>query len=180
MGVGRSTSVVVLALGLPLLLAVLLLGALGFRFTYTGSVPVGIYRLVADPPARGTVVLFCLPESVAALALHRGYVGTTGRIGECENGVQLYGKPVLALPGDTVAITPEGLALNGTPVRDSRPLRHDRAGRMLPHPAWGEYVIAPDHVFVFSPFHPEAFDSRYYGSVPDSLVVSVVKPVWLW
>ena len=42
----------------------------GIRFTLTPSMPIGFYRLVDEPLAKGTMVTFCPPAWAAAFACH--------------------------------------------------------------------------------------------------------------
>src|SRR5881296_3871198 len=89
----------------------------GLRLNLTGSLPVGLYVAAGGTPVRGALVLVCLPPEVAAFASARGYVP---RGGACPGGVLLIGKPVLAIAGDTVTVTPTGLLVNGAPVLNSQ------------------------------------------------------------
>src|SRR5712664_994711 len=110
-------------------IVLLMIGCLaGLRLNLTGSLPVGLYVTSASMPARGALVLACLPAKVAAFAHARGYVP---RGGECPNGVAPIGKPVAAIAGDTIAVTPAGLFVNGVAVPNSRALATDRKGRPL-------------------------------------------------
>lgn len=113
---------------------------LGFRFNLTSSLPVGLYRVTNDLPAleRGTIVLYCLPKSVAAFAHDRGYVPSGGR---CAAGLMPVGKVVVAIPGDTVGITTRGITVNGKVQLHSRPLIRDRKGKRLPQLVGGSYAV---------------------------------------
>src|SRR6266851_977069 len=84
----------------------------GLRLNLTGSLPVGLYLAVGAASARGALVLVCLPPQVAAFARARGYVP---RGGACPGGVVPIGKPIVAMPGDTVTVTPTGMLVNGAP-----------------------------------------------------------------
>src|SRR5881296_3096055 len=94
----------------------------GLRLNLTGSLPVGLYLAAGDVPARGALVLVCLPPEVAAFARARGYVP---RGGACPGGVVPIGKPILAVAGDTVTVTRTGLLVNGRPVPNSQPRSTD-------------------------------------------------------
>ncbi len=85
---------------------------------------------------------------------------------------------VLAVGGDVVELRPEGIAVNGIPVPNSSVWSTDRLGRPLPHHPWGAYVLRADQVWLFSPYHPRSFDSRYYGPVHRSAICAVVEPIW--
>jgi type IV secretory pathway protease TraF len=56
----------------------------GLRLNLTESLPVGLYVAVGAAPARGALVLLCLPPEVAAFAKTRGYVP---RGGACPGGI---------------------------------------------------------------------------------------------
>lgn len=152
------------------------LGVLGFRFNLTPSLPPGIYRISSAPALRGAIVNVCLPQEVAEFARERGYLGP----GSCESGVRPLGKLVLATGGDVVMLRPEGIRVNGTPIPRSATLRRDGRGRELPHFPWGEHRLPRGQLWLFSPYRANAYDSRYFGPVPNERVVSVLKPVWTW
>ncbi len=162
------------ALGSVLLL--LVAGSIaGFRLNLTGSMPLGLYRAVPGPLVRGSLVLLCLPPHVAAFARARGYVP---RGGMCPGGILPVGKPVLALPGDTVTVTATGLRVNGVPVPNSMGLATDHRGRPLPRLPPGSQVVRPGTLWVVSGYARMSFDSRYFGPVAVAAVRSYLRPVW--
>lgn len=161
-------------LGSALLL--LVAGSLaGFRLNLTASLPVGLYRAAPGSFVRGSLVLVCLPPQVAAFARARGYVP---RGGACPGGVLPVGKPVLALPGDTVTVTATGLRVNGVPVPNSLALATDHRGRPLPRLAPRSQVVRPGTLWVVSGYARTSFDSRYFGPVALAGVRSYLRPVW--
>jgi conjugative transfer signal peptidase TraF len=147
----------------------------GFRLNLTGSLPLGLYRTMPGPLVRGSLVLLCLPPHVAAFARARGYLP---RGGGCPGGVLPVGKPVLALPGDTVAVTVSGLRVNGIPVPNSRALATDHGGRRLPRLPLRSQVVGPGTLWVVSAYARTSFDSRYFGPVVLAAVRSYLRPVW--
>ena len=165
-------------LGLVVVLAALIgLGALlGFRLNLTESLPRGVYRTITEEPERGSIVVVCLPLDAAELARERGYLGP----GSCPAGVRGLGKMVLATGGDVVAHREEGIAVNRKPIENSRTLPRDSRQRALPHYPWGDYVLKAPELWLFSPYRPNSYDSRYFGPVHASDVVSVLRPVWTW
>ncbi len=70
---------------------------------------------------------------------------------------------MLAAEGDTVRFATAGVVLNGRTVPNSRPLPSDAVGRPLPPARFGAYVLAAGEVWLWSPYTPRSFDSRYYG-----------------
>jgi conjugative transfer signal peptidase TraF len=137
--------------------------------------PVGVYTTTRDAPARGSIVLACLPSDVATFAKLRGYVP---RGGSCPIGVLPVGKPILALPGDTVLVTATGLLVNGVSVPNSEPLSRDTKGRPLPRPQLGRYVVGADELWLVSEYSRFSFDSRYFGPVNADEVRGHVRVLW--
>lgn len=147
----------------------------GLRLNLTRSMPMGLYRIAGRMPSRGATVLVCLPPSLAIFASERGYVP---RGGACAHGTVPIGKVVLGVPGDTVTVLPAGLLLNGVPVPNSRALSHDHRGKSLPKLRYGPRVIGSGTLWLYSPYSPWSFDSRYFGPVAARHVVAVVRPLW--
>jgi len=164
---------VVVCTGTLLLVTALGLGA-GLRLNLTGSIPIGLYRVSSEPVARGAIVLACLPAEVASFALSRGYVPH----GRCPGGTAPIGKVVLALGGDVVQVTATGLWVNGQAVRGTTPLAVDGAGRSLRRFPNGAYRVRADEVWLYSPYSARSFDSRYFGPLPRSCILSRVLPLW--
>jgi conjugative transfer signal peptidase TraF len=170
--VRRRRAVCLLASPVALLVA----GRLaGLRLNLTESLPVGLYVTVGAAPARGALVLLCLPPEMAAFARARGYVP---RGGACPGGIVPIGKPIVAIPGDTVTVMPTGLIVNGAPVSNSRALETDRKGRPLPALAVGRYPVGQDELWVLSSYSQLSFDSRYFGAVRVSAVRARLLPLW--
>jgi conjugative transfer signal peptidase TraF len=146
----------------------------GLVVNVSPSLPLGLYRRVAGPPARGALVLVCLSEAMGRLARARGYVGA----GPCPGGAGRLGKPVAAVAGDTVDVEPAGVTINGHPITGSAPRAHDHEGRALPTVAPGRWVVPAGMVFLLSTHHALSFDSRYYGAIPAASVVGRISPVY--
>ena len=164
-------------LGIPVVLATSTLACWlgGIRVNLTGSMPIGVYRVLHGQPARGAMVLACLPASVSEFAHHRGYLPN----GNCPGGVAAVGKVILALAGDTVLVTVTGLEVGARPVPNSKPLRRDSQGRPLPQLALGAYVVRPEECWLLSGYSERSFDSRYFGPVPSTAVIAVIRPLLL-
>ncbi|HLX06814.1 MAG TPA: S26 family signal peptidase [Thermoanaerobaculia bacterium] len=157
-------------------------------------------------PARGDLVLACPPAAGAELARRRGYLGegpcatratraagagggvsgggaagsdSTGGGGAAGagGGVAPLGKLVLAVAGDEVALGAAGLIVNGRAVAGSLPLARDSAGRPLAHQPFGTRRLAPGEVWLFSPFHPRSYDSRYFGPVQAAAIRGWLMPL---
>jgi conjugative transfer signal peptidase TraF len=146
----------------------------GIRLNLTGSMPVGVYRVVQGRPSHGAMVLACIPTSIARFAHERGYVPN----GNCPSGVAAVGKSILALYRDTVVLTVEGIRIAGSLLPNSKPLRRDSEGRPLPQLALGVYVVRPDEMWLLSTYFERSFDSRYFGPVPTTAIVAIITPLF--
>jgi type IV secretory pathway protease TraF len=87
---------------------------------------------------------------------------------------------VFAIGGDTITIDSSGLELDGNPVSRTEPLRQDSDGRQLPRVPDGRYVVQPGEVWLVSTYSPRSWDSRYFGPVPVSAIISVLSPLWIF
>ena len=64
-------------------------------------------------------------------------------------------------------------------LREGRPGdgTRDRAGRRVPHAAWGRLVLRPGEVWVQSEYTDASFDSRVFGPVPRGAILDRRVPV---
>lgn len=79
-------------------------------------------------------------------------------------------KQVLALPGDWVDVSPDGIRVNGQEIANSARLAVDGAGRPLP-PLPVSGVVPTDQIWLLSGHALESFDSRYFRPVATPLWV---------
>ena len=150
----------------------------GLRFNNTPSMPRGLWRVVeADASLRrGEVVAICPPDTpVFRQGIARGYVPAGG----CPGGFEPLLKPIAAMVGDTVSVSPAGVTVNGRMVDGTAQLTRDSAGRSLQPFEAGVYAVAPGQVWLLSNYDPRSFDSRYYGPMPAANVQGVARPVWV-
>ena len=151
---------------------------LGLRIGLTDSAcPPGIYRMVNRAPSRGDLVLACLPDAIAQLGSARGYL-LRGR--GCGDGIEPVGKRLSALPGDSVEVVPDYVAVNGQRLEHSATLSRDSSGRSVKHVAWGRYTVPTNQVWLFGTKDSRSWDSRYFGPVPASSVRAALEPVLTW
>ena len=146
---------------------------LGIRLNLTSSMPVGFYRILGTSTERNVLVLLCLPKPLAEFAHERGYVPH----GFCESGVAPLGKRIVAIPGDTVVMTPAGIMVNGVLIPNSRPLLRDGRNRRLPELSARRSVVPPHQLWVLSQYSNRSFDSRYFGPIPDTSVRATMRPL---
>ena len=162
-------------------LAMFLFWAFGIIFTYTGSIPVGFYRIVANsgPIQRGDMISFCLPDKVAKMGLKRGYL----RHGTCANGSEELIKQVVAVPGDTVTLAQYQMTVNGVTMgMDYFAPTHVMDKDHLPVYRFiqdGNYHAKEYWVYGFG--DPRySWDSRYYGGIPKKDITHRLVPLWLF
>lgn len=144
------------------------------RINFTSSLPRGIYRSVSGGPSRGAIVVACLPPAVARFARARGYVWR----GDCPGGAAPVGKIVAGIAGDRVVVAGEGVFINGRPLPNSAPLARDSRGRPMTAMPRATYIVAPGEVWLTSSYNLASFDSRYFGPVAVTSVVSRIEPLW--
>jgi len=140
------------------------------RFNTSASLPRGLYVELprgwrGRAPARGELVVACAPAAAGELARRRGYLGDGPCAAGAAGGAAALGKVVLAVGGDEVAFGEDGLAVNGRAVAASRAQGRDMAGRPLAHVPFGRRRLAPGELWLFAPYHPRSYDSRYFGPV---------------
>lgn len=141
------------------------------------SLPIGVYRRVDTEVKHGDTVLFCLMESPAKLALQRGYITKLWLNNGCPLNARSLMKPVVAIQGDTVVVNDSGVSVNGVLIENSKPLAQDGKQRKMPtltiNKAVGEAMV-----WLVSSYNPYSWDSRYYGAVPTSNIISVIQPLF--
>lgn len=151
----------------------------GYRLNTSTSMPQGIYQMRPKPSVlqRGMVVILCPPETaVFKQAYERQYFGP----GTCASGFQTLLKPVAAIEGDWVQLSPQGIQVNHHWLKNSVPLKTDAQGRPLARLPAGDYRVRPGQIWLISSHHPQSFDSRYFGPVPIRQIQGLARPVWIW
>ena len=144
--------------------------------TTDSSTAPGLYWRSAGVPRRGTLVLACLTPEAAHFALERGYLGAGGCPGETEPVAKIVG----ALPGDTVDVEPDWVAVNGSRFANSATADRDTAGRPLPHVPFGTRLVGPGAVWLFGFNDARSWDARYFDSTPLSNVLGNLEAITTW
>src|ERR1700675_2034794 len=164
---GRATTLLLTAGAAALALSTIAATpAKRYVWNVSGSVPVGLYRLLPTGDLFVTqLVAVQPPEPLATYLADQTYL---------PRGVPML-KRVLALPGQTVcrdglAITVDTMAAGEARDRDSR-------GRPLP--LWqGCQIIAAGEVFLMNWQSADSLDGRYFGVLPTSAIIGRAKPLW--
>src|SRR4051794_20001278 len=87
----------------------------GLPVNASASLPIGLSRTTSDRAAN--LVEFCPSGPDAPLSASRAYRGK----GNCPDGAEPLMKPVVAVPGDVVEVSPAGVAVNGRWLPNSAP-----------------------------------------------------------
>jgi conjugative transfer signal peptidase TraF len=150
----------------------------GVRINLSQSAPIGLFLARrADSGTRferGMLAAVCLPLVVARFGRDRRYLMR----GSCSDGTAPVGKSIFAVTGDTVVVSDAGLALNGREVHGTRRLARDSEGRAIPRISSGVYVVGAEAIWLISTRAANSWDSRYFGPVPTSGVVEILRPLW--
>lgn len=135
------------------------------------SIPKGLYKVNGSIINKGNLILFCLDNDKAELAVKRGYLQT----GKCENGISPVGKKVIAKRGDHVKIDENGIEINGILIRNSKPKNADDKNRMLTYSKIdiclleGEYIVSSEY--------EDSYDSRYFGIIRKDQVIGTIERI---
>lgn len=136
---------------------------LGYRYNYTESMPVGVYKKVDETIKLGSVVQFCPPVKMKYEFMPAGF---------CAHHEAQYIKQVIAVPGDVVEVSKEGVYVNGSYIKKSTLSKRED----LPK-AYGVHQLKAGEYWTFGSGKPESsFDSRYYGIVKKE-TITVLKKV---
>ncbi|MGH3711569.1 MAG: conjugative transfer signal peptidase TraF [Pseudonocardiaceae bacterium] len=149
--------------------------AAGFRINVTDSMPLGIWRVERGGPlVRGEPVWACPPSHPSVrFAAQVGYL----KKGFCPGGVVPVLKPVVALPGDHIAVSSRGVAVNGHLIPATAPLPFSPG--VIPKAVEGEGIVRPGQAWVVSTYNPRSYDSRYFGPVDIERIDGPARPVYV-
>ena len=138
----------------------------------TASLPPGIYHRTFEEPKRGDVVLISPPDKpVFREAIELGILSS----GNSEAGSCPLIKIMAARDGDEIEIQKEGMFVNGKKLVNSKRQNWQIEGMVelpIKKKLKGEALL-------YTP-HPLSFDSRYFGLIEHSTIISSIKPLLLW
>ena len=151
----------------------LILASCFVRVNHSPSMPKGLWiETGSHTLSRGDIVVVCLEKSEPV----ERYVGG----GYCPGRLEPVLKYVAAIPGDTITLDEQGIAVDGVRQPNSKPMAEDGAGRPL-RPARGyPYApLGPGLVWLLTP-RANSFDSRYFGAVPVGRIRGTATPLLVW
>jgi conjugative transfer signal peptidase TraF len=169
-----AVGLTILEASLSLMLVAFVAGALGVRVNTSSSLPLGLY--VRTQSESATLIEFCPAEPFASISRTRGY-RTRGFA--CPDGAVPLLKPIIAKEGDTVVVSPQGVAVNGRLLPKTKPMTADAAGRPLTPWPDGTHRVARGTVWVASTYNRGSYDSRYMGPIDIRHIRRRLRPLWL-
>ncbi len=144
----------------------------GYRLNLTPSEPLGLWRIeVLRRSAEIGDLVFVCPPATAMFeeARRRGYL----RRGLCGRGFAPLIKTVAALSGQHVEVT-DHVVIDGRSLAASAVRKTDGEGRTItPYPGG---IVPAGHLYLHSSF-ASSYDSRYFGTVPDSGLLGLARPI---
>jgi conjugative transfer signal peptidase TraF len=114
---------------------------------------------------------------VVSFGRERGYHPSGWPPARCPDGSAPALKRLGAVAGDLVEVSERGIAVNGAPLPNTRPLPVDSAGRPLPWLVGLRLRIPEGQCWVYSDSIPNSWDSRYYGTLPTTAIVGRMRPL---
>ena len=169
----RKRRPILLATAITFISTIGIAGIAGVRWNPTASVRTGLYVITND--ANAPLIAFCPTGEAATEAIARGY---RPRGLQCPDKYAALLKPVAARAGDTVEVSQNGIRVNGKLLPNTTAFKIDAKKR--PMPVWpsGTYIVQPGTVWVLSTYNRYSYDSRYYGPIQLSTVITHAKPFW--
>lgn len=158
---------------ITIIAALFLAWSQGFRFVSERSMPRGIYKIVGEAVEVNEPVIIKLPKYWSDYALARNYVPSNKNKTAERNAV----KWLVAKEGDRVAIDAEGISVNGEILPMTKQLLQDSQGREMPSLIMAGRVLEAGEYIVVSHLHAKGFDSRYYGIISQSHIVSKARVI---
>lgn len=140
----------------------------------SSSLPYGLYysKNIDNNFKKGDLVLSCLPSKYANLARTRNYVN----MGICNFNTAPVGKHIVAIEGDHVKISNEGVYINGNYIQNSLPRILDNKGQNL-NAFLFDGKLKEDEILLMNN-KEESFDSRYFGIVNKDRLIRYIIPLF--
>ena len=168
-----KTGVIIIAV-ITLSLAALVSGKM--ILNVTPSYPLGLY---GTKPAhnlqdfKNQLVLICSDLSNPIIKLADQYKILPPGQSCPESELAPLLKRLVGVPGDQVAITNQGITINGHKIENSK-IKYKFFEQMI-HP--GVYTLKSNEYWVMSSYNADSFDSRYFGPVKRQQIIRRVYPL---
>lgn len=172
----KKLSVITAVFLISLIAASFFLVAMGFRVNLTESIPIGLYRITSPHAVKNAYVIFC-PDNRESfkLGINRGYIDHGLYCG----GYGYLMKKVVAVSGDILSVTPDGVFVNQMRIRYSKPKLKDGMRRILPQWQVSNYRLKDNELMTMTNQSEWSFDGRYYGLVHTGQIKGIITPIWV-
>ncbi|CZP46022.1 conjugal transfer peptidase TraF [Legionella pneumophila] len=172
----KKLSIIIAIFLISTIAAGMLFHSMGFRINLTESISVGLYRITGTEPLKNTYVIFCPDDrQTFRLAKNRGYIDH----GLYCNGYGYLMKKVVAVSGDILSVTNEGVYVNQMLIPYSKPKLQDGMNRSLPQWQVKKYQLQEDEIMTMTSQSEWSFDGRYYGLVHTRQIKGMITPIWV-
>ncbi|WP_353621158.1 conjugative transfer signal peptidase TraF [Labrenzia sp. R4_2] len=173
---GRWGALLILSLAGMVIGGIAAAGTFGrYRINTTPSFPLGLWRIEAlsREVRLGDTLFICPPADAPTIKVARERLYLPA--GLCDGGMAPLIKTVVALPGQTITVEGDQVAIDGELLAHSIIQAKDGQGRTLTAHAGG--VVPADALFVHSDY-VASFDSRYFGPIPASGILGLAREVF--
>ncbi|HHS2910686.1 conjugative transfer signal peptidase TraF [Legionella pneumophila serogroup 1] len=172
----KKLSIIIAIFLISTIAAGILFNSMGLRINLTESIPVGLYRITGTEPLKNAYVIFCPDDRQSfRLAKNRGYIDH----GLYCNGYGYLMKKVVAVSGDILSVTNEGVFVNQMLIPYSKPKLQDGMNRALPKCQVMNYQLQEDEIMTMTSQSEWSFDGRYYGLVHTRQIKGMITPIWV-
>ncbi len=146
----------------------------GLEINTTASMPIGVYqKTLPNKIHRGDIVAVCLPENIARVGLRQGYLMQ----GNCASGAIPVLKKIIGLPHDTVIVGRQSIVVNGVDYAAPQSSIDDNGKPVKQFIVDSSYKNTSKYWLWGMNDVVRSWDSRYYGGVKQSAIMSVEKPI---
>ena len=152
------------------------------KFVYGIRLPITDDKLIeVSEPRRGDVIVFRYPEDPSIPFIKR-VVGLPGdRIAYYNKVLYINGEPAEQIPVGTYVGEGAGSNMSGASLRVE--VLGDERHEILVQPGYpsidGKTVVPEGHYFVLGDNRDNSRDSRYWGTVPDELLIGKAFTIWM-
>lgn len=140
------------------------------------SIPKGIYKIENSKSnlKNGDLISFCLNDSeFLKFALHFKFIEKKYN-GKWCNGIQPILKPIVAMQGDKVSITSQGIEVNGIILKNTKPIPAIHSMSEMKN------VILKENEYIVASEEENGFDSRYYKIINLDSINSRISAIYTY
>lgn len=152
------------------------------KFVYGIRLPIADEKIFeVSSPQRGDVIVFRYPEDPSIPFIKR-VVGLPGdRIAYYNKVLYINGEQVEQIPLASYVGSGAGSNMTGASLREE--MLPDHGHEVLVQPGYpsidGKTVVPEGHYFVLGDNRDNSRDSRYWGTVPDELLIGKAFTIWM-